>query len=131
MMLLVGGVLPQISCMSLASFRLATRLMVGWPVMARPRKPVDPHRRTKAKRASAGDGGSKKEEAPKATSGKATRAKPPETKPAPGKMEREFSAGGVVVRKVADQSESGPWEIAVIEPRREDTGDSGKTVLAL
>src|SRR3954469_17488059 len=48
-----------------------------------------------------------------------------------GKMEREFSAGGVVVRRVGAASKTGPWEIAVIEPRREDTGDSGKSVLAL
>jgi len=50
---------------------------------------------------------------------------------AKGTMEREFSAGGVVVRKVSERSKSGPWEMAAIEPRREDTGDSGKTVLAL
>ena len=46
-------------------------------------------------------------------------------------MEREFSAGGVVVRRVAEGSSTGCWEIAAIEPRREVTGGSGKTVLAL
>jgi 8-oxo-dGTP pyrophosphatase MutT (NUDIX family) len=47
------------------------------------------------------------------------------------KMEREFSAGGVVVRRLAGSSESGAFEIAVIEPRREDDGDKAKQVLAL
>src|SRR5437763_1793323 len=47
------------------------------------------------------------------------------------KMEREFSAGGIVVRRVGENSKTGPWEFAVIEPRREDTGESGKTILAL
>jgi 8-oxo-dGTP pyrophosphatase MutT (NUDIX family) len=42
-------------------------------------------------------------------------------------MPREFSAGGVVVRAAGMAG----WEIAVIEPRREDDGSSGKTVLAL
>lgn len=45
-------------------------------------------------------------------------------------MQREFSAGGVVVRRVGARSKSGPWEFAAIEPRREDR-NSGKTVLAL
>ncbi|MDP9268096.1 MAG: NUDIX domain-containing protein [Acidobacteriota bacterium] len=54
----------------------------------------------------------------------------------PGTMQREFSAGGVVVRRVGQDprvsdSTPGPWEIAVIEPRREVDGDPGKTVLAL
>jgi 8-oxo-dGTP diphosphatase len=48
-----------------------------------------------------------------------------------GKMEREFSAGGVVVRRVGSASKTGEWELAVIEPRREDSGDKNKTVLAL
>src|SRR5438552_19013524 len=48
-----------------------------------------------------------------------------------GKMEREFSAGGVVVRRIGDSSKTGPWEMAVIEPRREADGGSGKTILAL
>ena len=47
------------------------------------------------------------------------------------KMEREFSAGGVVVRRLASGSESGEFEVAVIEPRREDDGDKLKQVLAL
>ncbi len=47
------------------------------------------------------------------------------------KMEREFSAGGVVVRRLAESAESGPYEVAVIEPRREDDGDKAKQVLAL
>jgi 8-oxo-dGTP pyrophosphatase MutT (NUDIX family) len=46
-------------------------------------------------------------------------------------MDREFSAGGIVVRRVGSNSKTGPWEFAVIEPRREDSGESGKTVLAL
>ena len=46
-------------------------------------------------------------------------------------MEREFSAGGVVVRRLGSGSETGEWELAVIEPRREDSGDKNKTVLAL
>ena len=41
-------------------------------------------------------------------------------------MEREFSAGGVVVRRSGDA-----WEFAAIEPSREAVGDRGKTVLAL
>ena len=63
--------------------------------------------------------------------------RPPKTrtrKPAPSsksKMEREFSSGGVVVRRLAEGSESGPYEVAVIEPRREDDGDKAKQVLAL
>ena len=50
------------------------------------------------------------------------------TAPKP-KMEREFSSGGVVVRRLAEASASGPYEVAVIEPRRED--DVAKQVLAL
>jgi len=42
-------------------------------------------------------------------------------------MEREFSAGGVVVRRV----EGGGWKIAAIEPCREAAGVGGKAVLAL
>jgi 8-oxo-dGTP pyrophosphatase MutT (NUDIX family) len=44
-------------------------------------------------------------------------------------MEREFSAGGVVVRRLAKGSATGDYEVAVIEPRRED--DAAKPVLAL
>ncbi len=47
------------------------------------------------------------------------------------KMEREFSSGGVVVRRLAGSSASGPYEVAVIEPRREDDGDKSKQLLAL
>ena len=46
-------------------------------------------------------------------------------------MEREFSAGGVVVRRLAEGSESGRYEVAIIEPRRDDEGDKAKQVLAL
>src|SRR3954464_10208305 len=46
-------------------------------------------------------------------------------------MERDFSAGGVVVRRVGSRSKTGEWEVAIIEPRRQDDGDSGKQVLAL
>jgi 8-oxo-dGTP pyrophosphatase MutT (NUDIX family) len=46
-------------------------------------------------------------------------------------MEREFSAGGVVVRRVGSRSKTGEWEVAIIEPRRQDDGESGKQVLAL
>jgi len=58
-------------------------------------------------------------------------AAPPAKSSAGKKMEREFSAGGVVVRRLAKGSKSGQWEIAVIEPRREDDGDKAKPVLAL
>jgi 8-oxo-dGTP pyrophosphatase MutT (NUDIX family) len=63
---------------------------------------------------------------------KAAKGRTATTADAPkSKMEREFSAGGVVVRRLASGSESGEWEVAVIEPRREDDGDKAKQVLAL
>jgi 8-oxo-dGTP pyrophosphatase MutT (NUDIX family) len=46
-------------------------------------------------------------------------------------MQREFSAGGVVVRRGGSGSKTGEWEVAVIEPRREDSGDKAKPILAL
>lgn len=61
------------------------------------------------------------------------RRRPDKTRQAEAKpkMEREFSAGGVVVRRVGSRSKTGAWEVAVIEPRRQDDGEKAKTVLAL